>query len=150
MLDINDSENRYLALNAIRAADPRHLWTRPATASQRRELPAWLRMPKPIAVTIIYTSEDTQPDEPEYAEREKLGFPGWYCIQAFRPGNKDKHHALDDDIKGFDDEAGISEALLRYGVEEGTPVFIWHDSDLSEETLAGVMLVERPCYIGTF
>jgi len=143
MLDLTDHEDCYLALNAVRAADMRHLWTYPRTASDRREIPEGERMPKPIAITIIYTSEDIQPDEEEYAEREKLGFPGWYCIQAFRPGKKDKHHELDADIKGFDDEAGISEALLRYGVEEGTPVLIWRDSDLSEETLAGVMLVRR-------
>lgn len=146
MLDLNNSEDRYLALNAIRAADMRHLWRTPVTAADRREIPEDERMPKPIAVYVEHQSEDIQPDEEEYAEREKLGFPGWYYVSAHRPGKKDRHNALQAEISDYDDEEGISKALLACGVEELTPVLIWgagHGWSGHEASLIGIMLVRR-------
>jgi hypothetical protein len=141
-------EHKYNVLNAIRAADARHLWLEPLTASQRRAIPEHERLPKPIAVTVLHSADDTQPDEPEYEERRKAGFPGWWTVTAFRPGKKDKHKYLHAEISGFDDEAGIADALLTCGVEDGTPVFIWRDADhgwsyAGEPELISLMLAQR-------
>jgi hypothetical protein len=137
MLDLSNYLDRHLAINAIRAADSRHLWLTPATAAERRAIPEGERLPKPIAVEVSHMYDDTQPDEPDYEEDH----PGYYTVTAFRPGKKDKHKNLRAHIKGFDDEAGIAAALVSCDVEDGTPVFIWTSQEYSthDPELTGVM-----------